>query len=352
MQLEYSTLSYHTGDPRYDMAATWLMEIVHTQCPDAAQCPTHFAASTGTRHSGLFTLGNSADSYYEYVVKLYLLTDKAEPHHRERAVTMLKGIVGKLARFSKDRTRVGLFAMNGHQVTYKMDELACYAGGMYALAALEYDGLTESEKTLFTEVAEGVAEQCAQLFFATESGLAMEQTVFDVDAKGDFKIHTPVSGVSYYILRPETLETLYLTYRLTKKEKYRIYGKRIMDAIIRMCRVATGGYVGVSEVRSLHPTGHGGWAESSMHSFFIAETLKYAFLLFSDDDQHNLTEWVFNTEAHPLKRRKREPTTVWDAWYKSHNGTVPWCMTKEKFGSTVRPDEKYMHTAAGASLQC
>ena len=35
-------------------------------------------------------------------------------------------------------------------------------------------------------------------------------------------------------------------------------------------------------------------------SFFIAETLKYLYLLFSDDSILPLDKWVFNTEAHPL----------------------------------------------------
>ena len=35
-------------------------------------------------------------------------------------------------------------------------------------------------------------------------------------------------------------------------------------------------------------------------SFFLAETLKYLYLLFSDDSLIPLDKWVFNTEAHPL----------------------------------------------------
>lgn len=35
-------------------------------------------------------------------------------------------------------------------------------------------------------------------------------------------------------------------------------------------------------------------------SFFIAETLKYLFLLFSDDSVLPLDSWVLNTEAHPF----------------------------------------------------
>ena len=34
---------------------------------------------------------------------------------------------------------------------------------------------------------------------------------------------------------------------------------------------------------------------------FFAETLKYLYLLFSDDGVLPLDEWVFNTEAHPLR---------------------------------------------------
>jgi len=35
-------------------------------------------------------------------------------------------------------------------------------------------------------------------------------------------------------------------------------------------------------------------------SFFLAETLKYLYLLFSPDDVVPLDRWVLNTEAHPL----------------------------------------------------
>lgn len=41
--------------------------------------------------------------------------------------------------------------------------------------------------------------------------------------------------------------------------------------------------------------------DDMMQSFFLAETLKYLYLLFSPDDVIPLNQWVFNTEAHPLK---------------------------------------------------
>jgi mannosyl-oligosaccharide alpha-1,2-mannosidase len=45
--------------------------------------------------------------------------------------------------------------------------------------------------------------------------------------------------------------------------------------------------------------------DDTQQSFFLAETLKYLYLLFSPADTLSLEEYVFNTEAHPLKTRKQ-----------------------------------------------
>jgi hypothetical protein len=49
-------------------------------------------------------------------------------------------------------------------------------------------------------------------------------------------------------------------------------------AFERWCRVSTGGYQVISNVESVPPS-----AGNKMESFWIAETLKYFYLLFSDD---------------------------------------------------------------------
>jgi len=38
----------------------------------------------------------------------------------------------------------------------------------------------------------------------------------------------------------------------------------------------------------------------------LAETLKYFYLLFSQEDVVSLDEWVLNTEAHPFRRPDAE----------------------------------------------
>jgi len=52
-----------------------------------------------------------------------------------------------------------------------------------------------------------------------------------------------------------------------------------------------------------------------MQSFFLAETLKYLYLLFSPSTVIPLDEWVFNTEAHPVRivPRAGEPISLEDA---------------------------------------
>ena len=42
-------------------------------------------------------------------------------------------------------------------------------------------------------------------------------------------------------------------------------------------------------------------SRARLRSFFLAETLKYLYLLQSPDHDISLEKYVFNTEAHPTK---------------------------------------------------
>ena len=61
--------------------------------------------------------------------------------------------------------------------------------------------------------------------------------------------------------------------------------------------MSTGGYAGIKQVN----VNGGGQKDDTMQTFWLAESLKYLLLLFSDDDALSLTDHVINTEAHPLK---------------------------------------------------
>lgn len=65
----------------------------------------------------------------------------------------------------------------------------------------------------------------------------------------------------------------------------------------RSLQVPSGGYSSISNVQDPHNP----QPRDKMESFFLGETLKYLYLLFSDDaDLLSLDTYVFNTEAHPL----------------------------------------------------
>lgn len=101
-----------------------------------------------------------------------------------------------------------------------------------------------------------------------------------------------------YVLRPENIESCFYLYRLTSDEKYLFMGKRMADDILRNCR-APGGFAALKNAVT-------GEKKDNMESFFFAETLKYAYLLFAPSAAFDLSASVFTTEAHPLKRTHRK----------------------------------------------
>ncbi|KAL6757489.1 glycoside hydrolase, partial [Haematococcus lacustris] len=97
-------------------------------------------------------------------------------------------------------------------------------------------------------------------------------------------------------LRPEVVESLFYLYHATKDPVYRDWGWQIFRGLRATCRDPNGAYTSLDDAHRARLAGR----EGRMESFWIAETLKYFWLLFSDDalDQLPLDQWVFNTEAH------------------------------------------------------
>jgi len=88
---------------------------------------------------------------------------------------------------------------------------------------------------------------------------------------------------------------LYILHTITGHPVYRDWGHRIMMNIEKFLKLPYG-YGAHPDVRN-----PGRQLDDKMESFFLAETLKYLYLLQDPDSEINLDEWVFNTEAHPLR---------------------------------------------------
>ena len=74
-------------------------------------------------------------------------------------------------------------------------------------------------------------------------------------------------------------------------------GRRMFDDIVDHTRTDHG-FAHIADVRTME-------LEDAMESFFLAETLKYAWLLAAPESTLVLDSVVFNTEAHPLRRLRR-----------------------------------------------
>lgn len=91
-------------------------------------------------------------------------------------------------------------------------------------------------------------------------------------------------------------------YRITGDTTWQEKGWRMFEAVIRATST-TAGHSAFRDVTSTESTiSETADLEDSMESFWLAETLKYFYLLFATPDVVSLDEWVLNTEAHPFRR--------------------------------------------------
>ena len=103
-------------------------------------------------------------------------------------------------------------------------------------------------------------------------------------------------GDNRYILRPEAIESVFILYRITGDKRYQDVAWTMWTAIERAAKTDIA-FAALHDVRIEVPQ-----RSDRMESFWLAETLKYFYLIFDDTNNVNLDEWVLNTEAHPLRR--------------------------------------------------
>uniref|UniRef100_F7C2Z8 alpha-1,2-Mannosidase n=1 Tax=Monodelphis domestica TaxID=13616 RepID=F7C2Z8_MONDO len=175
----------------------------------------------------------------------------------------------------------------GGVLDHKMGHLACFSGGMIALGAEDAE---MGKRNHYMELAAQITKTCHESYIRTETKLGPEVFWFDFGSEAT----TSSPSESYYILRPEVVESYMYMWRLTHDPKYRQWGWEVVEALEKYCRIETG-FSGIRNVYTTFPE-----HDNMQQSFFLAETLKYLYLLFSEDDLLSLEDWVFNTEAHPL----------------------------------------------------
>ena len=277
-QLEFYTLSRLSDDPKYIKTGLKVYDHLWKSNPNSGLISSHLGAGT--------------DSYYEYITKGYVMTGGVSDELLRRHLLLMKDIRESLLFKTVNKKLTGHGIKSGSKPSPVIEHLATFVGGMVATGSVKKNPNHVEDLTLAGEFADTYAETYNHF----KSGIMPEQVRYNVDKENDKSdFNMMVDG---YILRPETVESIYYLWKFTGLQKYRDYNWRIFKAINKSCRVENG-FTSISNLDSENPS-----HSNKMESFFFAETLKYLYLTFSDSHLISPVDWVFNTEAHPLR--------IWD----------------------------------------
>jgi mannosidase alpha-like ER degradation enhancer 2 len=223
---------------------------------------------TGQWKSRASHVGGGIDSYYEYLLKCSVLFGDADCR------TMWRRSVRALNRYVADEARSGLWygpvdMDSGRRTASEFGALHAFLPGVLALG----EDLSRARR---------LQDSCLRMWKLQ----GIEPEVLDYRA---MKVVHPG-----YALRPEIVESAYVLYRKTKDSKYLEMGRQFFESLVAHCRTDSGYTV----LKSVVTKEKG----DLMPSYFLAETLKYLYLLFAPEETLDFDRVVFNTEAHPLRR--------------------------------------------------
>ncbi|KAK1224643.1 mannosyl-oligosaccharide alpha-1,2-mannosidase [Marasmius sp. AFHP31] len=310
------------GNEEWWFAAERVMSIVREALKDTKYgagglAPIFMDTSTGAfQESSEIRLGSNGDSYYEYLLKQYLQTARTEPVYKDMYRQAMQGIHDHLVKKTAKKgltyiapltPKPGPKGVITWQNGNRQEHLVCFLAGSLMLGATTVHSTTgkvsvppargELSKEGWRDWNTGIEllEGCMRTH-ETRTGLSPEIAAFGTDPNDsksdrDWYIEGNSRGGNppydaRYMLRPETVESLFLAWRLTGDQKYRDYSWKIFQAIETYCKLPLdtgGGYATVLDVDSRDAEGGGKVRmDDKQETFFLSETLKYIYLTFSD----------------------------------------------------------------------
>lgn len=305
--VEFTRLSQITGDMRYFDAITRVTDLLDQQ-QGQTRLPGMWPISVDLRNEnltfdGFFGLGAMADSAYEYLPKMYQLLNgvgsKATQYRKMYDYAMATATTYTMFRpMVEDKADILIASANVEgDKSNKGQHLVCFAGGMLALGGQLFGNSTH------LDIGRKVTDGCAWTYKHAPNGIMPE--VFSMTPCPTWEAceYEPQSGPhpfsdigdSRYILRPEAIESIFYMYRITGERKYQDIAWEMFQAINASTRTDLAN-AALSDVMKSPPEKY-----DSMESFWLAETLKYFYLIFSDPQTISLDDFVFNTEAHPFR---------------------------------------------------
>eukprot|EP01062_Namystynia_karyoxenos_P083217 TRINITY_DN9529_c0_g1_i1.p1 TRINITY_DN9529_c0_g1~~TRINITY_DN9529_c0_g1_i1.p1 ORF type:complete len:1313 (+),score=357.79 TRINITY_DN9529_c0_g1_i1:155-3940(+) len=264
--LEFGVLGAITGECRFIEAAhramtgTWRFRSKHNLVG------TMLDINTGRWHHADADIGASVDSFYEYMLKGYIIFGDREWFEMWRQA---KAAIEQHLHFP------GNFYSRRNCATLQ-------AGSDIPINSLQifWPGLL---------VLDGDIEGAALAFrpwdcLFQRMGLIPEE----------YRVKSDAVGGPGYPLRPEMVESAWLLHRATGDPTYLRFGEELLHRINSTARTRCG-YAAVKDVRT-------GQLEDKMDSYVLSETFKYLYLLFDPDPNPyiDMDNHVLTTEAHPI----------------------------------------------------
>lgn len=264
--LEFGALSRMTGDWRFERASKRAIKALWSRRSDRDLLGNTINVKTGRWINRSGGIGAGCDSFFEYLVKAHVAFGDAE------ALDIFGDAYVAVMRWYHD-------------------------DGWYHEAHLDSGAPTHMQATSLQAFWPGVQVMLGDLdsakhtwsrFFALwrRFGAQPERFLY-----ADGTVHP---SERQYPLRPELVESTALLFAATKDDAFRHAGARIARDLVKNHEVP-GGYAAMRDVR-LKTT------EDHQPSFFLAETVKYLYLLFDDPGGFlsGARDVVFTTEGHPL----------------------------------------------------
>ena len=270
--LEFGKLTGYTKDSNYYRAAKKAAFEVYRRRSDIDLVGTTINVNTGDWKNTESQIGARIDSYYEYLYKAWLLFgDKDCKLAWETHNKAIKKYLLTEVKSGWYFTRVDM--KSGKETHSLYGALDAFYAGILALS-----GDTTTARKI-------------------QKGNYYMWRTFNIEPE-EFNFRTDSVLYPEYPLRPENIESCFYLYRKTHDQQYLRMGQRMITDILEKCKT-NAGYAEMKNVKTLEKS-------DSMESFFLAETLKYAYLLFAPESTISLDKIVFNTEAHPFRITNNE----------------------------------------------
>ncbi|XP_010678691.2 alpha-mannosidase I MNS5 isoform X1 [Beta vulgaris subsp. vulgaris] len=261
--LEMGALSRLTGDPQFEDAALRALRKLWSLRSSMNLLGTTVDVVSGKWIEYSSGIGAGVDSFYEYLVKAYILFGKEEYWRMFQSAYVA---VQKYFRHGPWYHEADM--RTGHATYWQLTSLQAFWPGLQVLVG-DIAAANSSHRE-FVKVWE-------------RFGVLPERYLLD------HQMLHPTE--KYYPLRPELAESTFYLYQATKDPWYLEVGESITDSLNLYTKV-DGGFASVRDVSTMV-------LEDHQHSFFLSETCKYLYLLYDDSflvDQN----YVFTTEGHPL----------------------------------------------------